>query len=345
MCRVRFCLPLAAAFPLACIINTVVAGPASAHVKWFCAFNVAGSPQGLEQVLCPEFELLIALSLLALLAGCLVERTALGAAMVRSLDRATGFVRDNTEALFRVGCAFFFISIWALGGIILTPELKMESTVVATIQLAIAAGTLSRRTMPLSGLGIVVLFAIAASKYGAFHLADYPVFLGVAAYLILTGLQRDLPGVRPIDIVRWTAGITLMWASIEKWAYPQWSLPLFLEHPNLAMGFDPDFIMRAAGAVEFALAFALVWTPLVRRVSAAILAGMFIFAVFEFGKLDLIGHTLIVVCLFAIVADDDTRVQPMHSPAVVPVAYTAALAGFLFVYYMGHALIFGSSIS
>ena len=72
----------------------------------------------------------------------------------------------------------------------------------------------------------------------------------------------------------------------------------------MSLGFSPEFYMRAAGAVEFALAFALVWTPLVRRIGAAILVPMFISAVVPFGQVDFIGHTLIVVALFAIVADD-----------------------------------------
>ena len=63
-----------------------------------------------------------------------------------------------------------------------------------------------------------------------------------------------------------------MWASIEKWAYPEWSFPLLVEHPSMTLGFDPEFFMRAAGAIEFALAFALMWTPLVRRVGAIMLA-------------------------------------------------------------------------
>jgi hypothetical protein len=50
---------------------------------------------------------------------------------------------------------------------------------------------ISRRTMPLSALGIVVLFAIAVSQYGVFHLADYPIFLGVAAYLA-NGVRCDV---------------------------------------------------------------------------------------------------------------------------------------------------------
>src|SRR5262249_6544683 len=149
-------------------------------------------------------------------------------------------------------------------------------------------------TMPLSALGIAVVFATAVWNYGLFHLADYPIFLGVAGYLALTGLRKNLFGVAPLDVVRYATGATLMWASIEQWAYPEWTFPLCIEHPNLAMGFGTEFYMRAAGMVEFALAFALVWTPLIRRCAAAALLGFFISACFEFGKVDTIGHSAII---------------------------------------------------
>jgi hypothetical protein len=77
------------------------------------------------------------------------------------------------------------------GGILLTPELKTTSAAISWLQLAMAVGLLSRRTMPLSALGIVVLFALALRDYGAFHLADYPIFLGVAAYLA----RQDCSGI------------------------------------------------------------------------------------------------------------------------------------------------------
>jgi hypothetical protein len=334
----------AAVVPLALGINLACAATAHAHVKWFCAFNVAGNPRSLENVLCPDFEFLMGLTVLWLLVGCLLEDTVTGDVMLRSMDRATVFVREHTEQIFRAGCTFFFVAIWAMGGILLTPELKTTSVAVGAIQLGIAAGMLSRKTMPLSALGIAALFVIGVWQYGVFHLADYPVFLGVAAYLALTGLQRDLFGSRAIDVVRWTAAVTLMWASVEKWAYPEWSFPLFVDHPSLTMGFDPEFFMRAAGAVEFALAFALLWTPLVRRVAAIILAAMFVSAVAQFGKVDLIGHTLIVVALVAIVADNRGQSSRARHTWLMPVAYSCALVGFLGVYYAMHALIYGSTI-
>jgi hypothetical protein len=346
MTRLSRRLPLLAAFPLGGLVNALCVGTASAHVKWFCAYNVAGQPRGLENVLCTDFEVLFGLTLMTLMAGGLVEVTDVGQMMLRAMDRATVWIRDNLEIIFRACTAFFFISIWAIGGILLTPELKTSSTLVGALQLGIAAGMLSRRTMPLSAAGIFILFGIGMWNYGVFHLADYPVFLGVAIYLALAGLQKDLFGVRALDIVRWTAGVTLMWASVEKWAYPEWSFPLFASHPTMAMGFTPEFFMRSAGSVEFALAFALIWTPLVRRVAATMLTAMFVSAVFEFGKVDLIGHTLIVVVLLGIVSESGVkRVEELKTSWMMPAAYASALAFFLAIYYFGHAALYGTSVT
>jgi hypothetical protein len=343
-------LPSPAAVVLAFVFNAVLAERASAHVKWFCAYDVAGQPRGLERVLCPEFELLVGVAMLALLVGCFTERTRLGEAMVRALDRATVTIRENTEFMFRAGAAAFFVSLWAIGGILLTPELKTSDPAVSWLQFAIAVGMVSRQTMPFSALGIVVLFGVAVYQYGAFHLADYPIFLGVAAYLALTGLQRDIYGIRPLDIVRYAAAITLMWASIEKWAYPEWSFPLLERQPTMLLGYDRELFMRAAGVIEFTLAFALLWTPLVRRFAAIMLAGMFISAIIEFGKIDAIGHSMIIIALLAFIADDkvaDVKTQhplvtEIRRPWFAPVGFVIALGWFLVVYYATHSAMFGS---
>ncbi|CAM5479384.1 putative protein OS=Afipia felis OX=1035 GN=NCTC12722_03583 PE=4 SV=1 [Afipia felis] len=332
-------------FGCVALFSALGAESASAHVKWFCAYNVAGQPEGLANVLCQDFEILVFVAIVWLFAGCLIERTSVGDAILRSMDRVTGGIRANMEVMVRAIVFFFFVSLWALGGIILTPELKSTSAVIGPIQLVIAACLLSRRTLPISALGIVVLFGIAVHDYGVFHLADYPIFLGIAAYLALVGLQRTFFGIEAIDIMRYATAITLMWASVEKWAYPQWSFPIFVTHPNVTFGFDPDFYMRAAGVVEFTLAFALLWTPLVRRCAAAILAGMFIAACFEFGKIDTIGHSGIIAVLFTIIADNRRVAEnDRRIPVLAPAGFCAALVVTLFAYYVGHAYLFDTTI-
>ncbi|WP_310345506.1 hypothetical protein [Methylobacterium sp. BE186] len=343
MTQIRKCLLRSGLAALVALpAGLVAAGPAQAHVKWFCAFNVAGQPEGLGNVLCADFEWLVGLAMLCLIAGCLAEGTPVGTALLNALDRATERLRTDTELLVRVVCGFFFVSLWNLGGIILTPELKTDASWVSWLQLGIAAMLIWKRTLPLAALGIVFLFGLATWTYGAFHLADYPVFLGIAAYLALTGLDRTLFGMRPIDVVRATAAVTLMWASVEKWAYPDWTAPLLAAKPAMTLGASPELLMKAAGVIEFTLAFALIWTPLVRRTAAIVLAAIFVSAVFEFGKIDAVGHSGIIVVLLGIAADDARAPATGRDVVLAPAYYGAALASFLALYYVGHALLYGS---
>lgn len=323
----------------------IFATGASAHVKWFCTFDVAGQPRGLENILCSDFEELVGLAMLILTTACLMDRTWIGDALLRAHNRITSALQSDGEVLIRAICGFFFIALWATEGTLLTPELKTASAAVPWLQLAVASGLIWRRTMPLSAVGIAVLFALAVHDYGLFHLADYPIFLGIAAYFTLVGLQRDLFGIRPLDVVRYSAAVTLMWASIEKWAYPEWTFPLFIEHPRLTLGFDQEFFMRAAGVIEFTLAFSLLWTPLFRRASALILATMFISATFEFGKIDVIGHAPIIAVMLAVTGDSVAAARlPHRLTFAAPIAYCVALAGFVGAYYVAHAMLFGTQI-
>jgi len=48
-------LSVAAALPLACVLDMVFAGPASAHIKWFCAYDTAAPPLPFSQVFMLNF--------------------------------------------------------------------------------------------------------------------------------------------------------------------------------------------------------------------------------------------------------------------------------------------------
>jgi hypothetical protein len=325
-----------------------LADPAQAHIKWFAPFVVADQPRVLDRVFNLDFLALCTLAVFILVIGCVLDRTWIGEALLRALDRVTAGFRDNAGTVLRAVVAFFCIALWMMGGTLLTPELKTQADWVPLLQLAMAASLVSRRTSIVAGVGIIFLFVVAEYQYGLFHLMDYPIFLGVAVYLI----DYALPGptrlkIRPLDVLRYSAAVTLMWASIEKWAYPGWTLPIYISHPAMSMGYGFELFMRAAGVIEFTLAFALLWTPLVRRVAAFILLGMFVAATFEFGKLDVIGHSVIVAVLL-LLASDNRRARPeprawrwVATPAL---AYVAALLTFLSAYYGLHRLLFGTTI-
>lgn len=316
---------------------------AHAHVKWFAPYDVAQAPIGLSGVLDPAFIGLLVLTLVLLWTFCTLERTDVGVTLLASVDDVFSPVRSRIDLLMRAGTAGFFVAIWSHGGIILTPELYTTSAATQWLQLAIAFGLLFRITMPLSALGMVILFAQGIWSYGLFHMMDYPIFLGDAIYLAISGLGvTSLLGVRALDIVRIGASITLLWASVEKWAYPEWSYPILYAHKDLSLGLDPHFYMTAAGMVEFGLAFALLWTPLVRRMAAVVLISMFVSAVFEFGKIDAIGHSVIVVILLVVAADNE--VASRRQPVLAPFCLSIALAVTMLLYYGGHALLFGTPI-
>jgi hypothetical protein len=315
---------------------------AVAHVKWFAPYDVPEQPRLLSDVFEMIFWQPASAALLAFVLIAYLGRTRVGAAILATLDRLTGWLRPRVDDLYRAGTAAFFLTLWALGGIILTPELKTNSPAVPLLQLAIAAGMFWRPTMVLSALGIVVLYGVGLADYGLFHMLDYPIFLGLAAYLACSGLKIEPFGVRPLDIARWAAGLTLMWASVEKWAYPQWTFPLLKSDPGLAMGFYIDYYMSAAGVVEFSLALGLLWSPLVRRLSALVLAVMFTAAVVPFGKVDAIGHSMIIVILIGILTDREPAVR--RAPITTLAYYPASLAATISLYYGVHALIYGTMI-
>lgn len=80
---------------------------------------------------------------------------------------------------------------------------------------------------------------------------------------------------------------SLMWAAIEKWAYPQWTYPLLEARPYLTLGIPAGDFMVVAGFVEFALAFYILTG----------LSLIFVSAILDFGKLDAIGHLPTIACL------------------------------------------------
>ncbi len=318
-------------------------GSAEAHVKWFAHYSVPQQPLPLHEVFNATFwQYNVTAAIVILILGYL-GRESLGLAILRSLDRLSAGLKPRIDALYRGGGACFFVALWVIGDVIMTPELKTDWAVIPWLQLAIALGMFWRRTLPLSALGIAFLYAYGVYAYGIFHMLDYPIFLGVAAYLALRGLGIDLLfGLRPLDVTRWAMALTLMWAAMEKWGYPEWTYPVLATHPEIALDLNPHFYMISAGVLEFGLAFALLCAPLVRRLGALVLTVMFISAIFDFGKIDAIGHSMIIVVLLGILTDD--RPVARRPPYAAPIAFCVALGLYLGAYWGLHAALYGTTI-
>ncbi len=117
--------------------------------------------------------------------------------------------------------SIFFVSLFilALHGaeFLLTPELHTRNPVVRWLQLGMAGFALYRPTTPLVGVEIFILYGLAIEHYGIFHMLDYLIFLGVGVYFLLSGLKNQKWLTVRYVVLFAAAGLTLLWASIEKW--------------------------------------------------------------------------------------------------------------------------------
>lgn len=262
------------------------------------------------------------------------------------MDRITDPLWQRLDEFVRLVIAAFFVAIFAVGGVYLTPDLKTPAEWVSWAQLLIAALVIPRATRPLAAAGIIGLWLMALRDYDIFHLLDYLALgVGVAAYLVLESSSRPERRRHRFEVLRWGVAIALMWSSLEKFAYPEWFYPLVVEKPFLTLGMPRDAFIPMAGVAEFTMGFGMIWTPLVRRLSAIALFVIFNAAVYPFGRIDLIGHALIMAVIVAIAADHTREVHFLPALksrlAGVPTGLAAALLIFATGYWGLHIAFYG----
>jgi len=329
-------------------ISFAAAAPASAHVKWFAPYIVDAPPAPLTQTLAdPWFWTAIVAVLVFFLATRALEPLPAGQRVLDIMDQVTGPLWRRLDDFVRAVIGAFFVAIFAVGGVYLTPDLKTPSEWVSWLQLLIAFGVFSKKTMPLSAAGIIFLWLLALRDYDFFHLLDYLALgIGVAAYLVLAACNNEAWRRHRFEVLRWGVAIALMWSSLEKFAYPDWFHPIIEEKPFLAFGMPRDVFIPMAGVAEFTLGFGLLSTPLVRRLSAVALFLIFNAAVYPFGRVDLIGHALIMAMIVAIAADPTRELHFLpklrQSLRHVPIGLALVSAVFAGGYWGLHVAIYGS---
>ncbi len=332
------------------LIAGVLPAVAIAHVKWFVDYNLAEPPRPALTVVSGRYFVVFFAFVLPLMFGIAMLDRALTqrrAPLQRAAEELTGRMSQYFPLLLRGGVAIFLTAAFAYGclgeSMILTPELHTHAAWVCWLQLALAISALLPQTAFITGIGIVGLYVYGIAEYGLFHMLDYPIFLGVAAFLVLEsvyrGTKRELAG----SIVRIGAGVTLLWASVEKWAFPEWSFLLMTKHPGMALGFNPEFYMVAAGFVEFCAAYLLITGMLSARFAALLLLVLFLVAIMPFGRLDAVGHLVIIVVLLQLLLSDNELGRRLHdrgasltSASKHAGAFLATLAAFFVAYYAGY---------
>jgi hypothetical protein len=319
---------------------------ASAHVKWFARFDLQGEPRSpFEVMTSPSFLALALAAALALgLGGALdawLTRRARAGVGVDLGDRAVAAMRFGLAACFVASILFFRDA-----PVILTPDLHTASAWTVLVQWGIVVAAVTG-FLRVAAAGVGVLFVQAVADYGPFHLMDYTVFVGIAAFLLLAG-GGERSRTRGLVLLRLSLGFTLMWGGIEKWLYPEWTYPLLCGSGKaLLMGLSPDFFMQAAGFVEFCLAFVAVVGATAARVACALLALLMTAAIPMFGGVDAVGHApfLLVLAVLAAsrnpLADRFGDAAPVRQALQWAAAFAAVLGILPAFYFAAHRAFYG----
>jgi hypothetical protein len=275
---------------------------AMAHVKWFAPYDLTKPPLRVDQVFTADFIDMFLLSLVCIFTFFWIDRYLYHKDFLAETLKKLMVPEDIAFWVMRVAAAIAFVSLFAFDetgrSFYLTPELRTHLGIVPWLHLAIGLAVLYRPTVPLTGLGIVVLYGMGIAGYGVYHMLDYLIFLGIGAYFALASIDRPkwVKG-RYIGLYAAT-GLTLLWAAIEKWGFPGWTFPLLSRDASLLMGLTPQFYMMLAGFVEFNIAFILLTSASVcARFIALGLNAVFILAIYKFGLIDAIGHLMIIAVL------------------------------------------------
>lgn len=330
--------------------------PAQAHVKWFVEFDVAKAPLPIGEVLTGTFVRFFLVSVFGVYAFFLADRTIQRKGWLAEFDRRLRRLDEFSIRIIRAASGVFFASLWLWylkfgTSFYLTPELKTTMVWVPWLHLVMGLCTVSRHTAPATGLGIFVLYGGAMHDYGIYHVLDYLIFLGIGYFLLVSNIRRGQWMKSGFIVLFASTGLTLIWASVEKFGYPQWAYPLLENDPGMLMGMSPQSYMILAGFIEFNVAFILLGAAsVVGRLVALGLESIFVLTIFKFGMLDAIGHLMIIAVLFILVVRGPTDARQMlalRDKSIWTEAYfmtglyCLALVMIFISYYGLHDLCFG----
>ena len=291
---------------------------AQAHVKWFVEFDISEQPLPIGDVIDKTFVYMFIVSVIACYLFFLVDRYIYEEGYLAEFDKKLKLFDGVANYIMRGSAGIFFLSLflwWYLGygsSFFITPELQTQSPAVPWIHLLIAACMILPFTTFVGGIGIFFLWFAGVSQYGIYHMLDYPIFLGIAYYLTFSGIKSKAWLKSAFVVLFACTGITLIWASVEKFAYADWTDPIFDKSPHMLMGLSSEMFMKLSGFMEFFVTFILLGAvSVVGRLVSLALMSIFVLAVAEFGIVDAIGHLMIIAILFVLIVRGPTSAREM----------------------------------
>ncbi|HEX8386794.1 MAG TPA: hypothetical protein VF576_11455 [Rubricoccaceae bacterium] len=280
---------------VALLVAALVPRPALAHVKWFSDFRFTDPPLSAPEVVTPTFLALAALSVVVLGLLVVLEGRLSGAGWYGRVTAWLSGYQDRSGLVLRVAAGAVMLLNWQADAL-LVPELPAGAAWVGWAQFAVALLLLSSRTVPLAGAGLLGLYGLGLARFGAFHVLDYAYVAGFAVAFLVSAARSERVRGLALPALYATVGFSLCWVAMEKLVYPQWGLYVIEQNPALALGFPVAFFLVAAAFVELALGYLLL-IGLLERPLALVVTLVFFTTTLIFGKLEVIGHTMLHAAL------------------------------------------------
>lgn len=282
-----------------------------AHVKWFIDDH-GWKSQSLEVIIAPAFLLWLGVTILVLLAATIinkqVEQNKIARRVIEYLDRFSPY----QMSIFRIGIGLGLL-LQLCTGSYLAPTFQIGSWWVGATLLVAILGLLNKRTLPLSGVLLTVLYFQAIYQYGLFHSLDYIFYIGVVYYLCVVNSRWK---GTTLPVLYMSTGLSLAWLSMEKMTMPGLASSLVHEYKITTFGFSvPEFVLISA-FIELALGWVLI-LGFMNRFSALILTGMFLLTSTVFGFKEIVGHTVVhtLLLMFLIEGKGQSRgLYQFHKP-------------------------------
>jgi hypothetical protein len=243
-------------------------------------------------------------------------------------------------ALYLAASAFYFRD----APVTLAPELAIDASWLPPLQIALATLSLFRSTSLPAAAGIFALYAYSAYLFGMFHMLDYLFIAGIAFSMVLDSPRyNNLP--KALVMLRLTVGFSLLWAAVEKWLHPEWSVAAITNVlPQLFATFDPEFVVMSAGFVEYSLAFLLAFSRGTSQYAALTLLALLLAAIPWAGWVDAIGHLPLIVILLILAntvneaTDYDLAIADAKDSFARTLLFIVSVPGLIFFYWLTDAL-------
>jgi hypothetical protein len=290
----------------ALLLVTLASLPVRAHVKWFTDGSYADKPVPPADIFSPLFFQLAALTVAVVALGVWLDAQ-LGS--WRAYQRIDSWLSERANVaplVLRIALAMSMLLSWQDDSL-LVPNVGIKEVWFGWYQFGIALLLLMPRTVPLAGAATLVLYGLALTRLSTFHMLDYALYAGVGWYLLVSRTPAGKPLRKSGLVVLYlTVGFSLCWVALEKFVYPEWAFQIIREH-NLNMGMDLPLFLGGAAFVEFGLGYLIILCML-QRPLAVIITLVFFTTTMVFGKVEVIGHTLLHGCLLVFLLEGGSSI-------------------------------------